>query len=530
MQPANMSIFVKTLMFVMNQSNYQNEDDSYNYYFMEIGKTNNASKCYGSYGCFQLTPPWTSEHRPVSLFPEELEKTEPRFPYYTRKHRTPSYVLDLNDFDVFGDSDIDFFKPIYVIAHGYMEGGGIPWVLEMANEFLDLEDCSVIVVDWHGGSGPHYTQAVANIRLVGAVTTHLIYELSKKTGYKKLDHVHCVGHSLGAHMCGYVGYALQQNYNLTLGRISGLDPAEPHFANAKPPIRLDRSAAYYVDVVHTDASHFIRGGLGIIEKIGHVDYYPNGGSNQPGCGKSVAQYIADAKGSFFLGIRRYLGCNHLRSHEIFFESIKPKGGCRYLTVRCPSYEEFLAGKCFDCGRRNERCIRFGYHGRKDYNDLIRKQLIKPDTNLVMYLITGEKRPYCRAHYKVTVKISTSDESVRHGGEVGQLVFTMHSTTDGKGPKTISAPLNKGGYHEPGKIYTAIVPTDQISKLKAVEVEWQHQNSVFNPLTWRILAVPMIYVEFINIIALEIGESITVCPKDKKPLQNSKPSFMIPSYC
>ena len=95
--------------------------------------------------------------------------------------------------------------------------------------------------------------------------------------------------------------------------------------------------------------------------------------------------------------------------------------------------------------------------------------------------------------------------MRHGGEVGQLVFTMHSTTDGKGPKTISAPLNKGGYHEPGKIYTAIVPTDQISKLKAVEVEWQHQNSVFNPLTWRILAVPMIYVEFINIIALEIGE-------------------------
>ena len=37
-------------------------------------------------------------------------------------------MLDLNDFDVFGDSDIDFFKPIYVIAHGYMEGGGIPWV------------------------------------------------------------------------------------------------------------------------------------------------------------------------------------------------------------------------------------------------------------------------------------------------------------------------------------------------------------------------------------------------------------------
>lgn len=34
----------------------------------------NASKCYGSYGCFELSPPWTSENRPVSLFPEELQK------------------------------------------------------------------------------------------------------------------------------------------------------------------------------------------------------------------------------------------------------------------------------------------------------------------------------------------------------------------------------------------------------------------------------------------------------------------------
>lgn len=34
----------------------------------------NASQCYGSYGCFELGPPWTSETRPVSLFPEESLK------------------------------------------------------------------------------------------------------------------------------------------------------------------------------------------------------------------------------------------------------------------------------------------------------------------------------------------------------------------------------------------------------------------------------------------------------------------------
>lgn len=85
-----------------------------------------------------------------------------------------------------------------------------------------------------------------------------------------------------------------------------MDPAEPHFAKAQPPVRLDRSAANYVDVIHTDASAFIRGGLGIIEPIGHVDYFPNGGTDQPGCGKSVVEYITSERGSFIKGIKHPL--------------------------------------------------------------------------------------------------------------------------------------------------------------------------------------------------------------------------------
>jgi hypothetical protein len=44
----------------------------------------------------------------------------------------------------------------------------------MTRELLNLADCSVIVVDWSGGSGPPYPQAVANIRLAGAMTAHMI--------------------------------------------------------------------------------------------------------------------------------------------------------------------------------------------------------------------------------------------------------------------------------------------------------------------------------------------------------------------
>jgi len=53
---------------------------------------------------------------------------------------------------------------------------------KMTNEFLKLLDCNVIVVNWGNGSGPPYPQAVANIRLVGVMTAHLINNLIVSTG------------------------------------------------------------------------------------------------------------------------------------------------------------------------------------------------------------------------------------------------------------------------------------------------------------------------------------------------------------
>ena len=58
----------------------------------------------------------------------------------------------------------------------------------------------------------------------------------------------------------------------------GLDPASLYFTNVNNDARLDRSDARYVDVIHTDAGFF-----GTSKKGGHSDFFPNGGSRQPGC-------------------------------------------------------------------------------------------------------------------------------------------------------------------------------------------------------------------------------------------------------
>lgn len=94
-----------------------------------------------------------------------------------------------------------------------------------------------------------------------------------------LKDFHLIGYSLGAHIAGYAG-----NIVKGIGRISGLDPASFYFRDAEKSVKLDANDAEFVDVIHTDVSS--RLGFGLKEAMGHVDFYPNGGKNQPGCSHS----------------------------------------------------------------------------------------------------------------------------------------------------------------------------------------------------------------------------------------------------
>ena len=60
----------------------------------------------------------------------------------------------------------------------------------------------------------------------------------------------------------------------------GLDPAGPLHTNVDAEFRLDKGDADQVDVIHTDTEGF---GTKRDETVGHIDFFPNGGDNQPGC-------------------------------------------------------------------------------------------------------------------------------------------------------------------------------------------------------------------------------------------------------
>ncbi|XP_014305841.2 pancreatic lipase-related protein 2-like, partial [Myotis lucifugus] len=159
-------------------------------------------------------------------------------------------------------------------------------------KMFKVEKVNCICVDWMRGSRTGYNQAVHNIRVVGAETAFLIQGLSTKMGYS-LENVHIIGHSLGAHAAGEAGRRLGG----CVGRITGLDPAEPGFQGMPEEVRLDPSDAMFVDVIHTDISPTVPYlGFGMSQKVGHLDFYPNGGKQMPGCHKNILSPFFDING------------------------------------------------------------------------------------------------------------------------------------------------------------------------------------------------------------------------------------------
>lgn len=172
-------------------------------------------------------------------------------------------------------------------------------------------------------------QATANTRLVGLEIAYLIKKLQEDHGLRPED-VHLIGHSLGAHTAAYAAERIPG-----IGRITGLDPAEPYFQGMGSAIRLDPSDATFVDVIHTDGRSFFLleiPGYGMSQSCGHIDFYPNNGKEQPGCtlsqeGGSLIP-LTLIKDGIEEASRVLLACNHVRAIKLFIDSIN--GKCPYV--------------------------------------------------------------------------------------------------------------------------------------------------------------------------------------------------------
>ncbi|XP_015516106.2 lipase member H-B [Neodiprion lecontei] len=211
---------------------------------------------------------------------------------------------------------IDASKPTVLYFHGWTESSKSTSVQTIVAAYLERADHNVLVLDYSEIAGEAWNYAYLSTEGVGYTVAIALDEMVA-AGLDATT-LNLVGHSLGAQVMGYIG----KNVNFTIPKITGLDPAGPGFTETDS--HLQASDADFVEIIHTEASY-----LGIDYSAGDVDFWPNGGSSQPGC-STTSELVQ-------------ITCSHARSWAYFAESLSDEDA--FLAIACDSYTEFEAGSC-----------------------------------------------------------------------------------------------------------------------------------------------------------------------------------------
>ncbi|CAM4982006.1 unnamed protein product [Rotaria socialis] len=419
--------------------------------------------CYGEYGCFTIRPPFGATlQRPIAVLPAAASVVGTKFFLYTRDTRRNR--TEISRFTTLGPWSSS--KPTKLLIHGFLERADSQWYIDMKNAILSVDDINVIMVDWTQGNGFPYDQASANTQMVGAEVALFINYLIKQHGSKSTD-FHIIGHSLGAQAAGYAGSRVPG-----LGRITGLDPAGPSFENTDPRVRLDPTDALFIDVIHTDGAHNLLLGLGTLQRMGHADFYPNGGMDQPGCPKTpgkIINLILQLGTMNIDGFSATALCSHVASVRLFTDSVLNQ--CPYVSYPCTSMDDFNAGKCsLDCDGRTRHCNRMGYWASPS------------DGNGSLYLKTQDASafPYCINHYQITL-YSGSDYSQTRG----KVSITLHGTLN-----TVTVVFdNDQTVFKSGSVETRLIPLAMdIGTVTSIGVSFSKTTNLllqlFNSASWK----------------------------------------------
>jgi len=196
-----------------------------------------------------------------------LEPMEVHFWLYTNENldNYEDMVFDGENATIDSNTKFDPARPTKVVAHGLGGGTHIDQIFARAYAQFGA-DYNIIGIDWRSiKRGDGWDVSLGN---VGEYTAHFLQDLVKNHGLK-IEDIHCIGFSFGTHVIGYTGVFVNQ---LGLGKIprgTALDPVAKHGG-----IQSAKDNYGYLDVIHSSV-------LGILDPLGHVDFYPNGGENQP---------------------------------------------------------------------------------------------------------------------------------------------------------------------------------------------------------------------------------------------------------
>lgn len=352
--------------------------------------------CYDNYGCFASDTPWTSLLRPLASLPKPPYEVQTRFLLFTRNGDPEGYELMPGKDAILHFSDFKATRKTVVLIHGFTDNHKARWMAKTKNNLLLQDDYNVLAVDWSPGAKAPYLQAVGNARLVGAQGAAMISYLESKGGLNIAD-VHVIGHSLGGQIAAYVSDRLMSR----IPHITALDPAEPYFGGTDRMVRLDNSDAVYVDVIHSNANGDLNMGLGMIDSVGHADFFPNGGKQQPGCkdllGTVLVSIIAFITWDFEGALEPW-ACSHYRAADFFAESVL--NNCPFVAHSCSNYNEFNKGNCYSTCSEQGKCHSLGFGARN----------FRSAGNFYLHTGDGSNSNYCLQTMRVDAPVALSQST------------------------------------------------------------------------------------------------------------------------
>ncbi|XP_055986819.1 hepatic triacylglycerol lipase isoform X2 [Sorex fumeus] len=396
-------------------------------------------------------------------------------------------------------------RPLVMIIHGWSVDGFLEsWIWQMvaALKTGPAQPVNVALADWISLAHNHYALAVRNTRLVGQEVAALVRWLEDTLQFSP-NKVHLVGYSLGAHVSGFAGSYLGSKHKI--GRITGLDPAGPMFEGTSPSDRLSPDDAKFVDAIHTFTREHMGLSVGIKQPVGHYDYYPNGGSFQPGCHflelyKHIANHGLNA-------LAQTIKCAHERSVQLFIDSLlyRDTPSKAYL---CSDMDSFSQGLCLNC--RKGQCNTLGYHTRQESHSKKSKML---------FLVTRAQSPFKVYHYQFKMQFINQIEK--------PVEPTFSMSLFGMKDEVHKIPITLGEGVISNKTYSLLITLDSdIGEIIMIKFKWE--NSAVWANVWNTVQTifpwgkgPLYSGLILTNIRIKAGETqkrMTFCSQNKEDLQ------------
>lgn len=227
-----------------------------------------------------------------NLNPFGSKKLRMQFYLFQREFTECGRELDFSNERKVRQAGFNASLPTRLMIHGWMSQSRGSFNRDVKNAYLKKGEYNVIVADWSASSANiNYFSVVNLIETFGAQLAQFTRNLNRNFG-ADLDSIYFIGHSLGAQIAGSAGKRLSPD---KINTIFALDPAGPKFRHRSAEFRIDPTDAKYVESMHTSAN------FGFRRPTGSATFYPNYGAYQRSC--------------------YYLGCSHIRSYQMFAESI-----------------------------------------------------------------------------------------------------------------------------------------------------------------------------------------------------------------